>query len=63
MSTIRETVKEWLATDTTGKLIADKFEEIVIREAELEGAKIPQIYIFIKKLDFWIKRGYYIMVN
>lgn len=47
MSTVKETIKEWLATDKIGNLIADQFEEIVIREGMEEEALTPQVYVFV----------------
>ena len=47
MSTIKETIEDWLETDKTGNLIADQFEEIIIREGMEEDSLTPQVYVFV----------------
>lgn len=63
MSTITETIKEWLATDKTGNLIADQFEEIVIRECADEEDVTPQVYVFVSDHKTGFKNTILIAAN
>lgn len=63
MSTVNETIKYWLANDCTGSLIADQFEEIVIRECMDEDDSTPQVYVYVSDHKTGFANSFLIAAN